>query len=155
MPEENARIRLAINNEETMMPRAQKKVIIEDADDVRESGQLTLIYRGVIGLLLAIVIGLIAWEGQGITTGVSNLKNDISAFKADVAVQIGSLKTDYATNAVILMNQQQQLGEANGKLVATTDRFNRLGDMINVVRDRLTILETKYDDQIKNARPNP
>ncbi len=136
-----------------MMPRLKQKVVVEEEESVSESGQLTWIYRGMIAFLVTLVVGLVAWEGQNISTSVGALKTDISSFKSDMATQIGGLKTDYATTGVILMGLQNQVGEANGKLVATTDRFNRLGDMINAVRDRLTILETKYDDHVKTTTP--
>ncbi len=153
MPEECAQIRLVSSNEDVMSRATQKKVVVEEDGSVSESGQLTWIYRGVIGLLVAIVLGLVAWEGQNISNSVGQVKTDIFSLKADMAAQIGSLKTDYATTGVIRMGLQNQVGEANGKLVATADRFNRLGDMINMVRDRLTILETKYDDHVKTTNP--
>ncbi len=149
MPEEHAQLYLVSNNEETM-PRLKQKDA-DEHDEVSESGQLTWIYRGVIGFLVTLVVGLVAWEGQSISGSVGQLKTDISSFKSDVTGQIGGLKTDYATTSVVLMGLQNQIGEESGKSIATTDRFNRVGDMVNALRDRLTVLETKYDDHVKTA----
>ena len=106
------------------------------------NGNLTWAYRAIIGALFVIVISLVGWNGKALNDG----QNEIRA-------EIATLKTDRAGDAGALMRIENEIGEGNGKNDAADKRIGRVIDTMNQIRDRLTILETKFDDHVRTTAP--
>jgi hypothetical protein len=104
------------------------------------NGNLTWAYRAIIGALFLIVISLVGWNGKALNDG----QNEIRA-------EIATLKTDRAGDAGVLMRIEGEIGAENGKNDAAEKRISRVIDTMNQIRDRLTILETKFDDHVRTA----
>jgi len=104
------------------------------------NGNLTWAYRAIIGALFVIVISLVGWNGKALNDG----QNEIRA-------EIATLKTDRAGDAGVLMRIEGEIGAENGKNDAAEKRISRVIDTMNQIRDRLTILETKFDDHVRTT----
>jgi hypothetical protein len=104
------------------------------------NGNLTWAYRAIIGALFLIVISLVGWNGKSLNDGQNEIRSEIA-----------TLKTDRAGDAGVLMRIENEIGEQNGKNDAADKRINRAIDTMNQIRDRLTILETKFDDHVRTT----
>lgn len=109
------------------MPRkTSAAIIVRRAAD----GNWTWVYRGGIAALTA----LLAWIGVNISNKVDTLTVDFQKVTTDM----NSLHAD--------------VGRVTGNLEMAGKRIDRQADGLNTMRDRLTVLETKFDDS-QRARP--
>lgn len=101
----------------------------------------TWIYRSVIGALFAVTLGLIRFEAGTIMAGQDQIRGDIQ-----------SLKTDNAVNQVTIMTMQTAIGEESGRQQVQAERTGKVIDTMNIMRDRLTVIETQFKDHLEHAR---
>lgn len=103
---------------------------------------LTTIYRSAIGGLLAVLIGLVTWFGDGLFKGQSELKDTVSNLANQLQQEIGNRSTELATI-------RGDVGRNTGNLDALSQRVNAQGSNMTTQRDGLIQLRTQFDDYVR------
>lgn len=94
------------------------------------------LYRSAVGVLLALIVGMIGWQSNRIITKQDDLSKQVGELKTDISVEqtrVMSLAAAVAKNATAIHDEEKRLNRTN-------DRQIEMSKEIAVIQSQLADL---------------